>query len=204
MVTIPLTGTNTVPADMSGWTYGATSGTSGLVTSGPSVVANGSGGYNLELTLNNTIFVSGYSGTITLQVTPPNDTTPNSTTWSLEPSLSGGNMTTAAAPTPATGEATAAPDPVISKVTDDGGSVYLSGGNVTYDITANCNGSSTGGLYLTAGSLTDPLPAGMTYVSSTPSGGTYDSATNTVSWAFPTAASTPTGRHELPGRGGHP
>ena len=46
---------------------------------------------------------------------------------------------------------------------------------------------------MTGGSLTDPLPAGMTFVSSSPAGGVYDSGTNTVTWTFPTAASTPAG-----------
>ncbi len=192
-VTIPLTGTNTVPADMSTWAYNATSGTPGLITAGPTVAPNGTGGYNLVLTLNNATFVSGYSGTITLQVTAPNNVTPNHTTWSLQPSLAGGNITTVVAPTPSTGEATAAPLPVISKFTNDGGSVYVAGSNVTYDINVNCNTGSTGNLFMTNGSLTDPLPEGMTYVSSSPAGGTYDSTTNTVTWTYPTAASTPAG-----------
>ena len=86
-ITIPLTGTNTVPADMSTWAYSAVSGTPGLIDSGPSVVANGTGGFNLVLDLNANTFASGYSGTITLQVTPPDNTTPNHTTWSLLPTL---------------------------------------------------------------------------------------------------------------------
>jgi uncharacterized repeat protein (TIGR01451 family) len=192
-ITIPLTGTNTVPADMSGWSYSSASGTPNLIVSGPTVVSNGSGGYNLDLGLSNSLFVSGFSGTLTVEVTPPDNTTPNGTTWSLLPSLSGGDITTATAPTAATGEATSAPVPVITKFTDDGGSVYLAGGNVTYDITANCNTAGTGNLYMTDGSLTDPLPAGLTYVSSSPPGAAFDSGANTVTWTFPTAGSTPAG-----------
>jgi hypothetical protein len=192
-ITIPLTGTNTVPADMSGWGYSSTSGTASLIVGGPTVVSNGSGGYNLDLELSNSLFVSGFSGTLTLAVTPPDNTTPNGTTWSLLPSLSGGDITTVTAPTAATGEATSAPVPVITKFTDDGGSVYLAGGNVTYDITANCNTSGTGNLYMTDGGLTDPLPTGLTYVSSSPSGAVFDSGTNTVTWTFSTAGSTPAG-----------
>ena len=192
-ITIPLTGTNTVPADMSGWGYSSTSGTANLIVSGPTVVSNGSGGYNLDLGLSNSLFVSGFSGTLTVEVTPPDNTTPNGTTWSLLPSLSGANITTVTAPTAATGEANSAPVPVITKFTDDGGSVYLAGGNVTYDITANCNTAGTGNLYMTDGNLTDPLPAGLTYVSSSPSGAVFDSTTNTVTWTYPTAGSTPAG-----------
>ncbi len=192
-ITVPLTGTNTVPADMSAWAYASASGTANLIVSGPSVVSNGSGGYNLELGLSNSLFVSGFSGTLSLEVTPPDNTTPNGTTWSLLPTLSGGNITTVTAPTPASGEATSAPVPVITKFTDDGGSVYLSGGNVTYDITANCNTSGTGNLYMSDGTLSDPLPSGLTYVSSSPPGGVFDSGTNTVTWTFPSAASTPAG-----------
>ena len=155
-ITIPLTGTNIVPADMSTWGYSSTSGTSNLIASGPSVVSNGSGGYNLDLGLSNSLFVSGFSGTLTVSVTPPDNTTPNDTTWSLLPSLSGGNITTVTAPTAATGEATSAPVPVITKFTDDGGSVYIAGGNVTYDITANCNTAGTGNLYMSDGSLDGP------------------------------------------------
>jgi hypothetical protein len=192
-ITIPLTGTNTVPANMSAWTYSATSGTTGLIDSGPTVVSNGSGGYNLVLDVNNAMFVSGFSGTITLKVTPPNDTTPDHTTWSLSPTLAGGNMAAATAPTAATGEATATPLPVVTKVTDDGGNVYIAGTDVTYDITTACNAGTSGNLYLSSGSLIDPLPAGMTYVSSSPSGASYDAGSNTVTWTFANAASTPTG-----------
>ena len=192
-VTIPLTGTNTPAIAMNNWAYTATSGTSGLIASGPSVVSNGGGGWDLTMTLNNSIFQSGFSGTITLLVTPPDNTTPDHTTWSLTPSLSGGNITTATAPDPATGEATAEPLPVITKVTDDGGSVYLSGSDITYDITANCNAGGTGNLYLTTGSMSDPLPSYLAYVSSSPAGATYDAGSNTVTWTFLTAASTPSG-----------
>ncbi len=190
-ITIPLTGTNTPPADMSSWGYSATSGSAGLVTSGPNVVPNGSGGFNLVLTLANSIFVAGYSGSITLQVTPPNDTTPNHTTWSLDPTLTGGNITPVTVPTPATGEATARPSPVITKFTGDGGSVYVAGSTVTYDLTATCTTNGNGDLNMTDGSLTDPLPAGLTYVSSTPPGAVV--VGQNVTWNFPTSASTPTG-----------
>jgi hypothetical protein len=191
-VTIPLTGTNTTPANMSTWAYSAVSGTPLLITSGPTVVSNGSGGFNLVMNLSSTLFVAGYSGTITLQVTPPNNITPNHTTWTLAPVLAGGNITSVTVPTPATGEATAAPLPVITKFTDDGGSVYVAGSQVTYDITTACNTSGVGNLFMTSGSLSDPLPAGLTFVSAT-GGGVYNAGTDTVTWTYPTGTSTPAG-----------
>ena len=191
MITIPLTGTNTPPADMSTWNYTATSGTPGLITAGPTVEPNGSGGFNLVITLSDSEFVPGFSSSISLQVTPPNNTTPDHTTWSLLPTLSGGNLPVETAPAPSTGEATATPLPVITKVTADGGSVYLAGSTVTYTIMANCNSGSTGNLFLEKGSLSDPLPAGMTYVSSSPAGATVNG--NTVTWIFPDGSSTPAG-----------
>jgi hypothetical protein len=104
-ITIPLVG----PADMNTWGYSAVAGTNGLITGGPTVVSNGTGGWNLVLTLDSTTFDSGYSGTINLYVTPPDNTTPDHTTWSLTPTLSGGNIASVTAPSPATGEAIAPP-----------------------------------------------------------------------------------------------
>ncbi len=194
IVTIPLLGTNTVPADLSGWAYSASSGTTGLISSGPTVVSNGSGGFNLVMTLSSALFVPGFGGTITLKVTPPDGTTPNNTTWSLDPVLSGGNIVDVVAPTPAASAASAEPLPVISKFTADGGSVYLAGSPVTYNINAACNPQlSTGNLNVTSSKLVDPIPAGMTYTSSTPAGGVYNALTRTVTWTFPTAASSPAG-----------
>jgi hypothetical protein len=192
-ITIPLVGTNTVPANMSTWAYSAQAGTAGLITSGPTVVSNGSGGFNLVMTLDSSLFVSGYSGTISLDVTPPDNSTPDHTTWTLTPTLSGGSIASVTAPTPATGEALATPLPVITKVTADGGTVYLAGTNVTYNVDVNCNTGTAGNLYMTDGSLTDPLPAGMTFVSASPTPTTYNATTNTVTWTYATASSTPTG-----------
>jgi hypothetical protein len=194
-VTIPLEGTSG-PTVMSTWGYSATTSPSDLLTSGPAVVADGGGGYDLQMVLSNTVFIPGVSGTISLQVTPPDNTTPNNTTWSLLPTLAGGNIATAQASAPASGTATAKPVPVITKFTQDGGSVYLSGTTVTYDISASCSSGGAGNLYMTDGSLVDPLPAGMTYVSSSPAGGVYDPTSGpsgTVTWTFPSAGTTPTG-----------
>lgn len=184
-ITIPLDTTTTPSMADPSWTYSATSGVSGLITSGPTVVGN-----NLVITLNDTDFIGGFSGTIILKATPPNKITPNNTSWSVDPTLTGGNIPATPAPTPAASTATASPLPVISKSTANGGSVYEAGSDVTYTITATCSNASTGNLEFESGTLTDPIPAGMTYVSSTPAGTLAGGA---VTWSFPNAASTPAG-----------
>ena len=103
-ITIPLS-TSVVPSmTTGGWLYGATSGSSSLITSGPTVVGN-----NLILHLNDAEFIGGYSGTIRLTMTPPNNVTPNNTSWQVAPSLSGNSIETATVPTPTTSTATARP-----------------------------------------------------------------------------------------------
>ncbi|MEO7016073.1 MAG: hypothetical protein ABI067_05965 [Leifsonia sp.] len=169
------------------WLYSATSGSAGLITSPPTVVGN-----NLVFTLDDATFIGGYSGTIRLQMTPPNHITPNNTTWSVLPTISGDNITDAVAPTAAASTATAKPLPVVTKATADGGSVYEAGSAVNYAIKATCSTSNSGNLYMTQGSLVDQLPAGMTYTSSS-NGGVYDPIANTVTWVFPDGASTPAG-----------
>ena len=186
-VTIPLDTTTVPPMTDTSWTYSAKGPLPGLIVSGPTVV-----GDNLVIDLNDADFQSGDSGTITLQVTPPDDVTPNNTSWSVLPTLSGDSIPNVTAPTPAVSVATAAPQPKVSKVTANGGSVYLAGSDITYDITADCSSAATGNLYLSDGNLVDDLPAGFTYLSSS-NGGVFDGVTDTVTWNFPTAASTPAG-----------
>ena len=186
-ITIPLD-TSTTPAmtDPS-WLYSATSGSAGLITSPPTVVGN-----NLVFTLDDSAFVGGYSGTIRLSVTPPNHTTPNNTTWSVLPTVSGGNIVNTEAPDAATSIATSKPLPVVTKRTADGGSVYEAGATVNYSIAATCSTANSGNLYMTAGTLVDQLPNGVTYSGSS-NGGVYDAGANTVTWTFSDAASIPTG-----------
>ena len=178
-ITIPLdTGTTPAMTDPS-WLYAATSGSAGLITSGPTVV-----GTNLVIGVDSLQFVSGYSGSITLTATPPNLVTPNKTSWSILPTITGGGIVPVVAPDAATSVATAAPKVSVSKATADGGSVYEIDGTITYTISAKCTTTSTGALWLTGSSLVDTLPADLTYVSSTPAGGVYDPATHMVRWAF--------------------
>jgi hypothetical protein len=186
-ITIPLS-TGTVPSmtDPS-WLYSASSGSVGLITSPPTVV-----GTNLVFTIDDATFIGGYSGTIRLQITPPDHTTSNNTTWSVLPTVTGGNIVDTVAPSPAVSTATSKPLPIVTKSTTDGGSVYEAGSPVNYSIAATCSTSDSGNLYMTAGSLVDQLPSGMTYVGSS-SGGVYDPIAQTVTWTFPDAASTPAG-----------
>ena len=178
-VTIPLDPTTTPPMTDPSWTYSALSTPGTLLASGPTVV-----GSDLVLTLDPAVFVSGFSGGITLKATPPAGTTPNRTTWQMAPTLTGDRIDPVSAPVPAASTATAAPKVSIAKATADGGSVYTVGSTVTYSMTVRCTPVGPGGLYLTTATVADPLPAGMTYVSSTPPGGTYDAASHTVTWTF--------------------
>jgi len=178
-VTIPLDTTTTPSMTDPSWTYAATSTPGALLASGPTVV-----GTDLVLTLDPTVFVSGFSGSLTLKATPPSGTTPNQTTWQMAPTLTGDRIDPVAAPTPAASTATAAPKVSITKATADAGSVYTVGSTITYSMTAKCTVSGNGSLYLDAGTIVDPLPAGLTYVASTPAGGAFDPATNAVTWSF--------------------
>ena len=80
----------------------------------------------------------------------------------------------------------------MSKNTNDGGSIYVIGKNVIYNITAACNpGGSTGNLYLTDGSLIDNLPPQLTYVSATPAPSSVSG--QTVAWNYLSTGSLPKG-----------
>jgi len=186
-VHVPLDSTTTPSMTDPSWTFAVTSSTSGLVT-GWSIVSG-----ELVVDLDPDIFVSGFSGTLAVRITPPNGSTPNDTSWTLTPQLTGDGLTQAVtAPGSAASTATASPKPVVTKSITSGGSVFEAGTDVDYTITASCSIGSSGGLYLENGVLVDQLPAGMSYVSSTPAG-SYDATTGTVTWTFPDGASTPAG-----------
>jgi uncharacterized repeat protein (TIGR01451 family) len=187
-ITIPLDLTSTNPATpaMSSWSYSSSSTISGLIASAKVV------GGNYVIILNESALDPGDSDTINLSVTPPNNITPDATSWSLTPSFSTADIANVTPPAPAIGQATAAAKLAVSKNTSDGGAVYVAGNNVIYTITARCNpGGATGNLYLQSGSLVDTLPAGLTFVSATPTPTTV--AGSTVTWNYPTAGSLPSG-----------
>ena len=187
-ITIPLDETSSNPATppIGTWSYSSSSTISGLIASAKVI------GGNYVITLNESALHPGDSDTINLSVTPPNNITPDATSWSLTPSFSTADIPTVTAPAPAIGQATAAAKLSVSKNTNDGGAVYVSGNNVIYTITARCNpGGATGNLYLQQGSLVDTLPAGLTFVSATPAPTTV--AGNSVTWNYATAGSLPSG-----------
>lgn len=195
-ITVPISLTSADPpgstADPSDWTYTASSSTDlvqGESGSTP-VTLNYSAG-TVTIPLNSASISPGQSLTVQLFVTQPNNTTPNDTTWTVNPSFSTGAISAVTVPTPATGEASADPDLEVSKKTSNGATIYVSGNDVTYNITANCgNSGRVGNLYLTDGSLVDTLPAGLTYVSSTPAATVSG---DTLTWDYPTASDVPSG-----------
>ena len=181
-ITIPLDTATTPSMTDPSWTYSATSGLAGLITSGPAII-----GTDLVITLDDTRFVAGFSGSIELKATPPNLITPNRTSWQIKPRLTADSITPVTVATPAESIATATPKVAVTKRTSDYGSVYELDNTVSYTITAKCNNSSTGSLYVTSATLLDVIPAELTYLSSTPSGAVYDPGTNTLAWSFSTA-----------------
>ena len=178
-ITIPLDTSTTPSMTDSSWKYTATSGLAGLITSGPTVV-----GTDLVITLDDTRFTAGFSGSIELKATPPNLVTPNRTSWEMEPTLTGDSISPVTVSTPAQSIATATPKVAVTKRTTDYGSVYEVDNTISYTITARCNNANTGSLYVTSATLLDLIPAELTYLSSTPSGAIYDPGSHSLAWSF--------------------
>src|SRR5437588_427546 len=121
-------------------------------------------GESYVISLHESALQPGDSDTISVSVTPPNNTTPDGTTWSLRPTFQTDQIPPVTARSAALGAASAAAQISVSKTTSDGGAVYVSGNNVVYVINARCNpAGATGNLYLTEGppaaSLVDTLPS---------------------------------------------
>jgi uncharacterized repeat protein (TIGR01451 family) len=172
--------------DMDTWLFQTSSSISGLILETEIV------GGELVIRLDPTKVNPGDSQTIQLAVTPPNNVTPDRTSWSLDATFETDDLPEVSAPAPALGLAEAEAKISVSKVTDDGSSFIVRGRNVVYNITARCNPSgSTGNLYLTNGSLVDQLPAGLTYVSATPAPTSVSG--QTITWDYPTSADLPSG-----------
>ena len=182
VITIPLDTSTTPSMTDPSWAYSATSGFAGLITSGPTVV-----GTDLVITLDDSKFIAGFSGSIELKATPPNLVTPNRTSWEMEPRLSADSIESVTAPTPANSVATANPRVAVTKRTTNYGSVFEVDSTVSYTLTARCNNASTGSLYARTAVLVDTLPADLTFVSSSPAGGIYDPGAHTVTWSFTNA-----------------
>ena len=191
-ITIPLDLTSSNPAtpDMSTWSYSSSSSIAGLIA-GAGVV-----GESYVITLNESALHPGDSASIIVNVTPPNNTTPDQTTWSLTPTFQTDQIAAVAAPAPAPGAASASAQISVAKVTNDGGAVYVRGNTVAYTVTARCNpAGASGNLYLTGGSLVDTLPSGLTFVSASPAPASAPAvgASGAITWSYPTRASLPSG-----------
>lgn len=134
----------------------------------------------LRITLND--LPEGSAGTIDFTVTPPNRTTPNGTTWTLDADLTFGDGVTpgASAPGSVTSTATAAPSLVVLK--DASQRFQVAGGEITYTIRWACpdSGDTRGVEDLDALTLVDTLPAGLTFVSSSPTATSVNGQTITI------------------------
>lgn len=118
-------------------------------------------------------FAEGVSGSIGITITPPNNTTPNGTTWTLDPTLTFGDGITPEADAPVSVTSTATANPTLTVTKTPVSIYYQPGETVRYYVTWDCPGVSRiyGNEDLSSLTLTDTLPAGLTYVSSTPAAG---------------------------------
>ncbi len=193
-LTIPLSG-STVPP-MNTWTYSATSSAPSLLgLSGATLTpqSDGRGGEQLVIVLADAVFVGGFSGTVNLAVTPPNHTTADQTTWSLDPTLSGAALGTATAPESATATTTSSLGPSVTVTTSGGAGSAAPGATVTYVVTPTCDANGAlGDLWPTQGTLIDRLPTGATFESAT-NDGVDDAADGTVTWALTGTSNLPPG-----------
>jgi uncharacterized repeat protein (TIGR01451 family) len=183
VVTIPLDSA----ADMTAWAFDVSGGPAGFIQSWTVDTVAG----QIVITLTDSI-PAGSSQSIVLTVTPPNLETPDGTTWSLLPSVSSTDpdMTGTTAPAPATGTATATVPLTVSKTSD--ATFYQSGETITYTLRATCPASKpVGSVHAASMTVTDTLPAGLTFLSATPAPTSFDSATGTLEWLYPDAASVP-------------
>jgi uncharacterized repeat protein (TIGR01451 family) len=191
-ITIPIADVQPAGEDPDLWTYAASSSTSGLINTASYDPTTQS----YVITLNPAAVTPGTSYTVQFSLTQPNNTTANGTSWSLTPSFQTSDIPVVTAPAPATGSANAQANLSVAKNTSDGGSVYVIGNNVIYNITARCNaGGATGNLYLTSGTLQDVLPSQLSYVSSSPEADVHPAvgSSGTVQWTFANSGSLPAG-----------
>ncbi len=198
-VTIPIDVTSSIPGTppLSDWTFNVTSSTPGLIT-GWSLV-----GGEIVVELDESLIEPGQSMTINLSVTPPNGYTPDGTSWEIQPTYESSTIPETEAPTAAIGEADAAADIRVSKNTNDGGSIYVVGNQVIYNITASCNpGFPAGSLYLDDARLVDTLPPQAIFVSASPaptSAPTPPAPGGQVVWNFDNPSGMPPGCVGNPG-----
>ncbi|MBS1677372.1 MAG: DUF11 domain-containing protein [Actinobacteria bacterium] len=198
-IRIPLELTSTdgdaPPMSRPKWDYKVAGGGGANIAS-TEVVEASPGKFELVIKIEEGSIKPGQSQTLNLSVIPPNDITPDGTAWSLTPEFETAELATVVAPRPATGEAEAKTKLSISKSTNDGGAVYVSGNEVIFKINARCNsGNPAGSLWMTEGSLVDQLPAGLEFVSATPAPSSAPAVggSGPITWSFGTPAALPPG-----------
>lgn len=183
IVTIPLDSAG----DMTGWDLDVTGGPTGFIQ-GWTVDASARA---LVVTLASSI-PSGSSQSILLSVVPPNLATAHGTSWSLLPTVTSvdPDMTGSTAPAAATGTATATVPLTVAKTSDR--TFYEEGEVITYTLRATCPASKpVGSVYAADLTVTDVLPAGLAFVSSTPAPTSFDAATRTLQWVYPDPTRVP-------------
>ncbi|MCK2034565.1 DUF11 domain-containing protein [Microbacterium sp. SSW1-49] len=112
----------------------------------------------------------GVAGTIGITITPPNHTTPNGTSWTLTPTMTFTDGTPTVSAPGVTSTATAIPSIQVQKSVEQ--TFYKPGDTVKYTLWWTCPRSNLGVLgdeNLSSLRLVDTLPAGLTYLSSSPS-----------------------------------
>ncbi len=137
-------------------------------------------GGDLVMQLND---LGNQSGTIALNMVAPNKTTPNDTTWTLAPTVTFTDGTpSATVPTPVTSTAKASPN--LARIDKTVPSSFAHQGDlVTYTLTFRCDQSRQGIEQTRSLVLEDTLPAGLTYVSSSPAATTVNG--QQLSWTLP-------------------
>jgi uncharacterized repeat protein (TIGR01451 family) len=173
IVHIPL---DSVPG-MASWGYDVSGGPAGFIQ-GWQVV-----GDELVVTLSAAI-TAGTSQSIQVEVTPPNLETPDGTTWSLLPTVTSvdPDMTPTTAPSPATGTATASVPLTVGKSSDR--TFYASGETIEYTLRVTCPASPPlGSVYADGITISDTLPAGLTFVSAVPAP-TSTGSGNELTWVY--------------------
>lgn len=172
-------------AGMDAWGYDVSGGPAGFIQ-GWQVV-----GGELVVTLSSAV-PAGTSQSIQVQLTPPNLETPDGTTWSLLPSVTSTDpdMTPTTAPAPASGTATAAVPLTVGKTSDR--TFYESGETIVYTLRATCPATPPlGSVYSDGMTISDTLPAGLTFVSAVPAPASFDAATNSLTWTYADQAHVP-------------
>lgn len=124
---------------------------------------------------------AGESASFPFTITPPNNITPDGTTWELQPTISGSNIPDATSDTVATDTATATLTHEISK-TLEGTGFRQPGDTVEYDIVVQCTQPSAGNIFASSMTVTDTLPEGLVFDSADPQ--PVDAGANPLTWVL--------------------